>query len=138
MVPFEFLYGQPCQMPSSWDQLEDGVLVRPEAIQELKEQLQTIQKGMEETQYHHKGLPMCITSTIIMKGLMASRASFFETLHDIFLVSMCEFSSVILRIRLTDFLVDVGQGALTVEPIHFLDCHIRQLRCRTVDQVKVQ
>jgi hypothetical protein len=48
MVPFEFLYGQPCQMPSSWDQLEDGVLVGPEAIQELKEQLQKIQKGMEE------------------------------------------------------------------------------------------
>jgi len=48
MVSFEFLYGRPCQMPLSWDELEDGVLEGPEAIQELNEQLQTIQKVMEE------------------------------------------------------------------------------------------
>jgi hypothetical protein len=59
-------------MPLSWDRLEDGVLVGPEAIQELKEQLQMIRKGMEEAQDRHKGLSMCIASTIIMKGLMAS------------------------------------------------------------------
>ena len=93
---------------------------------------------MEEAQYRHKSFPMRIVSTIIMKGVMASRASFFEALHDIFLVSMCEFSSMILRIRLTEFLVDVGQGVLTVEPIRFLDHHIQHLRCRTIDQVKVQ
>jgi hypothetical protein len=30
------------------------------------------------------------------------------------------------------------EGTLTAEPIYILDNHIRQLRCRTVDQVKVQ
>jgi hypothetical protein len=33
MEPFEFLYGKPCQMPFSWDCLEDRVLVGLEAIQ---------------------------------------------------------------------------------------------------------
>jgi hypothetical protein len=37
MVPFEFLYGQPCLTPLSWDWLEDRVLVDPEAIQELED-----------------------------------------------------------------------------------------------------
>jgi hypothetical protein len=104
MVPFEFLYGRPCQTPLSWDRLEDGVLVGPEAIQELKEQIQMIRKGMEEVQDRQKGLSMCIASTIIMKGLMASCASFFEALHDVYLVSLCDFRSVILCMRLTDFL----------------------------------
>ena len=37
MAPFEFLYGQPCQTPLSWDQLEDRVLVGPKVIQELED-----------------------------------------------------------------------------------------------------
>jgi hypothetical protein len=85
-------------------------MVGPEAIQELKEQLQTIQKGMEEAQDQHKGLPMHITLTIIMKGLVASRASFFEALHDVYLVPICDFSSIILHMILTKLLVDVGRG----------------------------
>jgi hypothetical protein len=44
MAPFEFLYGRPCQTPLSWDRLEDGVLVGPEAIQEMEEQIQMIRK----------------------------------------------------------------------------------------------
>jgi hypothetical protein len=71
---------------------------------------------------------MRITSTIIMKGLMTSCASLFEALHDVYLVSMCEFSSVILHMRLIEFLVDVGQDALMVEPICFIDYRIRRLR----------
>jgi hypothetical protein len=27
MAPFDFLYGKPCQMPLSWNQVEDKVLV---------------------------------------------------------------------------------------------------------------
>jgi hypothetical protein len=80
---------------------------------------------------------MHITSIIIMKGITTIHASLFEALHDVYLVSLCEFSSVILCMKLTKFLADVFQCALMVEPIHFLDHHIRQLRCRTVDQVKV-
>jgi hypothetical protein len=42
MAPFEFLYGWPCQTPLSWDRLEDRVLVGPEVIQEMEEQMQSI------------------------------------------------------------------------------------------------
>ena len=48
MVPFDFLYGKPCQMPLSWDRLEDRVLVGPETIQEMEEQMQTIRQSIKE------------------------------------------------------------------------------------------
>jgi hypothetical protein len=50
MTPFELLYGQLCQMPLSWDQLEDRVLVGPEAIQNMEEQMQTIRQMIKEVQ----------------------------------------------------------------------------------------
>ena len=50
MVPFEFLYGRPCQTPLSWDRLEDRVLVGPEAIQEMEDQMQTIRQRIKEAQ----------------------------------------------------------------------------------------
>jgi hypothetical protein len=50
MAPFEFLYGRLCQTPLSWDQLEDRVLVGPEAIQEMEEQMQTIRQRIKEAQ----------------------------------------------------------------------------------------
>jgi hypothetical protein len=37
MVPFEFLYGRPYQTPLIWYQLEDRVLVGPEAVQEMED-----------------------------------------------------------------------------------------------------
>jgi hypothetical protein len=54
MVPFEFLYGRPCQTPLSWDRLEDRVLVGPEAIQEMEEQMQTIRQRIKEAQDRQK------------------------------------------------------------------------------------
>jgi hypothetical protein len=37
-------------MPLSWDRLEDRVLVGPEAVQEMEEQMQTIRKKIKEAQ----------------------------------------------------------------------------------------
>jgi transposase InsO family protein len=50
MAPFEFLYGRPCRTPLSWDRLEDRVLVGPEAIQEMEEQMQSIRQRIKEAQ----------------------------------------------------------------------------------------
>jgi hypothetical protein len=50
MVPFEFLYGRLCRTPLSWDQLEDRVLVGPEAIQEMEEKMETIRQRIKEAQ----------------------------------------------------------------------------------------
>jgi hypothetical protein len=60
-------------------------------------------------------------------------------MHDVFHVS-------VLRHYISDptHVIDMSslqvsdEGALMAEPIHILDHRIRQLRCRTVDQVKVQ
>jgi hypothetical protein len=54
MVPFEFLYGKPCQTPLSWDRLEDRVMVLPEAIQEMENQMQTIRQRIKEAQDRQK------------------------------------------------------------------------------------
>ena len=53
---------------------------------------------------------MHIMSIIIIKGLTASHASFFEVLDDFYVVSMCDFRSLILSMILTEFLEDVGRG----------------------------
>jgi transposase InsO family protein len=42
MALFKFLYGRPCQMPLSWDQLEDRELVGTKVIQEMEEKMQRI------------------------------------------------------------------------------------------------
>jgi hypothetical protein len=53
-APFEFHYGRSCRMPLSWDRLEDRVLVGPEAIQEMKEQMQSIRQMIKEAQDRQK------------------------------------------------------------------------------------
>jgi hypothetical protein len=50
MTPFEFLYRRPCQTPLIWDRLEDRVLVGPEEIQEMEDQMQTIRQKIKEAQ----------------------------------------------------------------------------------------
>jgi hypothetical protein len=54
MESFEFLYEQSCQTPSSWHRLEDRILVGPEVIQEMEEQMQSIRKGITEAQDRYK------------------------------------------------------------------------------------
>ena len=54
MLPFEFLYGRPCQMPLIWDRLEDRVLVGPEAIQEMEDQMKTIRQRIKEAHDRQK------------------------------------------------------------------------------------
>ena len=54
MVSFEFLYGRLCWTPLSWDQLEDRVLVGPEAIQEMEEKMQMIRQRIKEAHDRQK------------------------------------------------------------------------------------
>jgi hypothetical protein len=41
-------------MPLSWDRLEDRVLVGPEAIQEMEEQMKTIRQRIKEAHDRQK------------------------------------------------------------------------------------
>ena len=39
MAPFEALYGHKCRTPVSWNRLEDRIIVGPEMLQEMEEQV---------------------------------------------------------------------------------------------------
>ena len=54
MASFNFLYRQPCQMPLSNDWIEDRLLVGPEVIQEMEDQMQTIKQRIKEAQDRQK------------------------------------------------------------------------------------
>ena len=54
MAPFEFLYGRPCRTPLSWDRLEDRVLIGPEVVQEMEEQMTMIRRRLKEAQDRQK------------------------------------------------------------------------------------
>ena len=54
MAPFEFLYGRLCRTPLSWDRLEDRVLIGPEVVQEMEEQMTMIKGRLKEAQDRQK------------------------------------------------------------------------------------
>jgi hypothetical protein len=72
MAPLEFLYGRPCRTPLSWDRLEDRVLVGPEAIQEMEEQVQTIIQRINEAQDRQRVMPMRTESTVVTRSAIES------------------------------------------------------------------
>jgi transposase InsO family protein len=76
MAPFEFLYGRPCRTPLSWDRLEDRVLVGPEAIQEMEEQMQTIIQRINEAQDRQRVMPMRTESTVVTRSAVKSSYGF--------------------------------------------------------------
>jgi hypothetical protein len=54
-APFEILYGRPCRTPLSWDRLEDRVMLGPEMLQEMEEQMATIKhKRLKEARDRQK------------------------------------------------------------------------------------
>jgi hypothetical protein len=72
MASLEFLYGRPCRTPLSWDRLEDRVLVGPEAIQEMEEQVQTIIQRINEAQDRQRVMPMRTESTVVTRSAIES------------------------------------------------------------------
>ena len=54
MAAFEFLYGRPCRTPLIWDRLEDRVLIGPEVVQEMEEQMTMIKGRLKEAQDQRK------------------------------------------------------------------------------------
>ena len=54
MPPYEALYGRPCRTPLSWERLEDRVIIGPELIQEMEEQVVQIRQRLKEAQDRQK------------------------------------------------------------------------------------
>jgi hypothetical protein len=54
MSPFQALYGRPCRTPLSWDRLEDRVLLGPEMLQDMEQQVQRIREHLLTAQDRQK------------------------------------------------------------------------------------
>ena len=54
MLPFEALYERPCRTPLSWENLEDQIIVGPELIQEMEDQVKLIRQRLKEAQDRQK------------------------------------------------------------------------------------
>ena len=54
MPPFEALYGRPCRTSLSWDRLEDRVIVGPNLIQKMEDQVKLIRQWLKEAQDRQK------------------------------------------------------------------------------------
>ena len=60
MPPFEALYDRPCRKLLSWDRLEDRVIIGPELIQEMEEQVKQIRQQLKEAHDRQKSMLMLI------------------------------------------------------------------------------
>jgi hypothetical protein len=123
----------------SSDRLEDRDLVGLEAIQEMEKQIQTIKQRIKEVQDRHKGFSDAHHVDLNYEvGPSACHASFFEALRYVFLFLLRHYVNNPTHVIDLISLQGSDEGALTAEPIHIMDRHMRQLRRRIVDQVKVQ
>lgn len=50
MAPFQALYGRPCRTPLSWDRLEDRVLLGPEMLRDIEQQVARIREHLVAAQ----------------------------------------------------------------------------------------
>eukprot|EP00253_Pinus_taeda_P035559 PITA_35559 len=141
MPPYQALYGRPCRTPLSWEKLEDRVIVGQELVQEMEEQpnKSTIQFGKGTKLSPRFVGPFRIKEKI---GPVAYRLVLLPHLHkthDVFHVSVLRqyVSDESHKLDWQDLHVS-DMGTVMVEPLRILDRRVRQLRHRTVDQVKVQ
>ena len=54
MAPFQALYGRPCRTPLSWDNMEDRILLGPEMLQDLEQQVKRIREHLITAQDRQK------------------------------------------------------------------------------------
>ena len=59
-------------------------------------------------------------------------------MHDVFMYLLRQYISDPTHVIDMSSLQVSDEGTLMAEPVHILDHRVRQLRCRTVDQVKVK
>jgi hypothetical protein len=50
MSPFKALYGRKCNTPVSWDNFADRVVVGPELLKEMEDQMIKIKQNLKATQ----------------------------------------------------------------------------------------
>jgi hypothetical protein len=56
MIPFEALYGMKCNTLVSWDNLIDIVVIGPNLLKEMEEQMTKTRKKLKVSQDKHKSM----------------------------------------------------------------------------------
>jgi hypothetical protein len=54
MSPFEALYGRKCNTPVSWDNPIDRLVLAPEFLKDMEDQMVKIKQNLKTTQDRHK------------------------------------------------------------------------------------
>lgn len=54
MVPFEALYGRKCRTPICWDRLEDRIIIGPDLLKKMDEQMMLIKSRLKEASDRQK------------------------------------------------------------------------------------
>ena len=55
--PFEAMYGRKCNTPISWDNPTDKVIIGPELLKEMKDQMARIKQNLNTAQDRQKSYP---------------------------------------------------------------------------------
>eukprot|EP00253_Pinus_taeda_P012907 PITA_12907 len=156
MPPFEALHGRPCRTLLSWDMLEDRMIVGPELIQEMEEQVKQIRQRLKEAQDRQKSYVDAHRTdrkyevgdqvfVRIKPNKSAIRFKKGTKLSPRFIGPfkfMERVGLVIYRLALPPHLHKVhnvsDEGIISVKPLRILERRVPQLRNRLVEQVKVQ
>ena len=56
MSPYEYLYGRRCRTPVTWDNLVNRVVLGPELLKEMDQEVVKIRKNLKEAQDKQKKL----------------------------------------------------------------------------------
>ena len=57
MSPFEFLYGQKCRTPVSWDNLADMIVLGPDILKDMEQIVKEVQQNLKVGQDRRKSYP---------------------------------------------------------------------------------
>eukprot|EP00253_Pinus_taeda_P018817 PITA_18817 len=150
MAPFEFLYVIPCITPLSWDQLEDQVLIGPEVVQEMEEQMTMIRGRLKEAQDRQKIYVVThqidrsyeVEDRVFLKVRPQKSSIRFGKGEKLSLRFMGPFE--ILERKDPSHVINLGhlqvsnERTTMIEPFCILDQRTLQLRKQLVDRVKVQ
>eukprot|EP00253_Pinus_taeda_P014073 PITA_14073 len=131
MPPYQPLYGRPCRTPLGWEKLEDQVMVGSELVQEMEEQGTKLSPRLVGPfRIKEKNGPISYRPVLPPN---------LHKTHDVFHVSILRHyvSDESHKLDWRELQVS-DMGTIVVEPLRILDRRVRQLRCHTVDQVKVQ
>ncbi|CAN6725713.1 unnamed protein product [Malus baccata var. baccata] len=143
MSPFEALYGKPCRTLLCWSEVDEKVLVGPEIMDEMTQNIQVIKANLKATQDRQKSIADTHSTDKIIErvGEIAYRLDLppeLSRVHNVFHVSMLRRyvfdPSYVIPPQLLEISLYLTYDEV---PVTILDLKDKVLRNKTVRIVKV-